>query len=251
MNVLFCSYGNDSVALIQWAHESRLKNVFVVYSDTGWASDDWPKRLKKARRWVRSLGFTPVTVKSEGMRSLVYRKQWPRGGGGKFQFCTAELKIKPALRWLEINDPNSEAVCHVGVRREESTARANWPEYTEDSPNHGGRLLHAPLVRMLEAQRDALVAKTPLPLLPHRSRECYPCVNADQPTLRSLPQHQIDEIKSMERAQGFNSKGNPIVMFSPARCKGAVGIEAVVLWAKKATQEDINQSSCDGGWCGS
>ncbi len=36
--VIFASYGNDSVALIQWAREWKLEDVAVVYSDTGWAS---------------------------------------------------------------------------------------------------------------------------------------------------------------------------------------------------------------------
>ena len=46
--VVFASYGNDSIALIQWVYERRLKNVAVVYSDTGWAADWWPARVKKA-----------------------------------------------------------------------------------------------------------------------------------------------------------------------------------------------------------
>ena len=38
MHVLFCSYGNDSIALIQWAHERGLKDVVCLYSDTGWSA---------------------------------------------------------------------------------------------------------------------------------------------------------------------------------------------------------------------
>lgn len=32
--VIFASYGNDSIALIQWAFEHRLQNVVVAYNDT-------------------------------------------------------------------------------------------------------------------------------------------------------------------------------------------------------------------------
>ena len=42
MHVLFCSYGNDSIALIQWAHERGLKGVTCLYSDTGWSARWWP-----------------------------------------------------------------------------------------------------------------------------------------------------------------------------------------------------------------
>jgi len=36
------SYGNDSIALIQLAHDLGLQDVTVAYCDTGWASDEWP-----------------------------------------------------------------------------------------------------------------------------------------------------------------------------------------------------------------
>ncbi len=123
-HVIFASYGNDSIALIQWAHENRLQDVHVVYSDTGWAACYWPARVAVAEQWVRDLGFTPHRIKSEGMAALVERKKaWPRGGGKKYQFCTWALKVEPALRWLAENDPECEAICLNGVRREESQAR--------------------------------------------------------------------------------------------------------------------------------
>lgn len=34
------SYGNDSVALIQWCYERDLQNVVVLYNDTGWAQSE-------------------------------------------------------------------------------------------------------------------------------------------------------------------------------------------------------------------
>ena len=37
-HVIFASYGNDSIALIQWAHERDLTDVAVAYSDTGWGA---------------------------------------------------------------------------------------------------------------------------------------------------------------------------------------------------------------------
>ncbi len=37
MWVISSSCGNDSVALIQWAIESKIKDVVVTYIDTGWA----------------------------------------------------------------------------------------------------------------------------------------------------------------------------------------------------------------------
>jgi 3'-phosphoadenosine 5'-phosphosulfate sulfotransferase (PAPS reductase)/FAD synthetase len=249
--VIFASYGNDSIALIQWAHEHGLKNVTVAYSDTGWAADYWPARVEKAEAWVRTLGFESVRIISEGMEALVMRKKaWPRGGGGKYQFCTAALKEEPALAWLDKLDPKKEIVCMVGIRREESDNRATFPEWTEESEKHGGRNLHAPLVRHKEADRNALLAKTPFEPLPHRSKECYPCVNARKKEIATLSDNKIKTILRIETAAGINSKGNPRVMFSPKRHKGAVGIIAVVKWARNDAESEHELGGCDGGWCG-
>ena len=251
MKIIFASYGNDSIALIQWAKENDLKDVCVAHSDTGWAAEGWQDRVFTAERWVESLGFTPVRIPSIGMAELVRKKKaWPRGGGGKFQFCTHELKEKPALEWMESIDPDKLAICMVGIRREESANRALFPEWTEDSPKHGGRTLHAPLVRVREKQRNELIAKTPFTVLPARSKECWPCVNANKSELKLLDEKTIIRVKNLEDEMGINSKGNARVMFSPQRHNESVGIEAVVNDAKKNVDDLFGFGGCDGGWCG-
>lgn len=96
-HLIFASYGNDSIALIQWARERSLPDVHVAYGDTGWAAEWWAGRVDQAEAWVRSLGFVPHRITGEGMEALVARKKaWPRGGGGKYQFCTEALKKEPA-----------------------------------------------------------------------------------------------------------------------------------------------------------
>ena len=249
--VIFASYGNDSVALIRWAFERRLQGVTVAYSDTGWAADWWPARVEQAEAWVRELGFQPVRISSEGMKGLVKRKKgWPRGGGGKFQFCTAALKEEPALRWLAANDQSGEVCCLTGVRREESENRSDAPEWVEESPRHGGRQLWQPLVMHTEAMRDELVARTPMPLLPFRSKECYPCVNARKGELRLLDDTARGRVRGIEAEAGINSKGNARVMFSPKRHGGAVGIDAVVEDAKHNSDDLFLTVGCASGWCG-
>lgn len=250
--VLFASYGNDSAALIHWAYKRGLGNLVVAYSDTGWAHPTWPERVTQAETWVKSLGFQHARIKSEGMLSLVERKKaWPRGGGGKFQFCTQELKQKPALAWLDEVDPEKEATCMIGVRRVESPNRAQFPEFIESSVNHGGRSLWAPLVRHGDLDRDCLLMGTPFTPLPHRSRECWPCVNARKGEIAALSEERIGTIREAEYRAGTNSKGNQRVMFSPKRSAGAVGIDQVVEWARGDRGEDSQLSSCESGWCDS
>lgn len=73
--IIFASYGNDSIALIQWAYEQNLKNVCVLFSDTGWADPRWLERVSKAEQWVRDLGFSSSRTESEGMEALIKSKK--------------------------------------------------------------------------------------------------------------------------------------------------------------------------------
>lgn len=251
-HVIFASYGNDSIALIQWAKEQNLSNVAVVYSDTGWAADHWEDRVKEKEQWVSSLGFTPYRTDSIGLEALVkQRKGWPRNG---MQFCTLELKIRPALQWLDDNDPEKKATVLVGVRREESVARRNFPEVTESSPNHGGRRLLAPLANFTTADRDALLLRAGVEPLPHRSMECFPCINSNRADLRLLAKDEakVAEVERIETEMGLTSKGKPRVMFRPAKFMGATGIREVIKWAESDRgkyNKDEKEFDCEGGFC--
>lgn len=251
--VIRASYGNDSVAVIQWAHEHGLEKVAVLYNDTGWAHPDWEARVCRLESWVRSLGFHPHRTSSIGLEALVRRRKgWPRQG---MQFCTYELKIKPTLDWLAQHDPCGLSISIVGVRREESRARANFPRFQWEDPNNGGRTLWAPLNEATEAERDELLARAGVEPLPHRSRECDPCINSNREDLRRVPTDRVDRIEFIETDLGLTSKGKPRTMFRPARKMGATGIREIIRWANsepgKFSLDDGNGSpGCEAGWCG-
>ncbi|MEE4652790.1 phosphoadenosine phosphosulfate reductase family protein [Pseudomonas alliivorans] len=254
MHVLFCSYGNDSIALIRWAHERKLEDVVCLYSDTGWAAASWPARVAQGEALARRYGFRTAQTKSEGMVALVKRKcGWP-GAGGQGQFCTSELKVLPALAWLDEHDPEKLATAMTGVRRSESAHRADAPEHVIESERHGGRELWQPLVRHDDVMRNALLARAGFEVLPHRSRECEPCINANIDELRLLSEDRIRLIDITERELGFTAKGKPRVMFRAARRKNAVGIRAVLRWAEAPRARDQMQlfpaNKCDSGYCG-
>jgi 3'-phosphoadenosine 5'-phosphosulfate sulfotransferase (PAPS reductase)/FAD synthetase len=251
--VIFASYGNDSVALIQWAAERGLTDVAVLYNDTGWARDDWNERVERMEDWVRTLGFRPHRTSSIGLEALVrQRKGWPRQG---IQFCTVELKIKPTLEWLAKNDPDCQAVCMVGVRRAESANRRAFPEHTASSPNHGGRDVWAPLVDHTDEQRDALLKRAGVEPLPHRSMECFPCINSNRRDLQELADDatRIEQIAGIEQSLGLTSKGKPRTMFRPYRYMGATGIHEIVRWAQskhgKFSVDDGTGQDCTSGYC--
>lgn len=255
--IIFASYGNDSIALIQWAHEKGLKNVCCLFSDTGWAKPEWMERVSKGEDLARSYGFSTDRTESEGMLALIKRKSgWPQGGGAA-TFCTGELKIKPSLEWMDANDFEHDAICLTGVRRSESRHRASAPEFIEESKRHGDRQLWQPLVRHTNDMRNKLVQAAGFEVLPHRSQECFPCINANIDDLRLLDESRIQVIEIAENNLGFTKKGHPRVMFRPKRHKGQTGIRAVVAWAsvlRNRDQTDMfdlgNGAGCDSGYCG-
>lgn len=250
--VIRASYGNDSVALIQWAHESSLSDVVVLYSDTGWARASWAARVDQMEEWVRSLGFMPARTQSIGMEALVRaKKMWPQR---LMQFCTKELKIIPTMEWLEANDPGRCAIVMTGVRREESANRAHAPAFLINSANDGGRCVIQPLVEFSEADRDALVRRAGFEPLMHRSEECK-CINRGRADIVRWTEDDIAEIERIEKELGFSSKGKPCTMFRPNKFMGATGIREVVKWAHsprgKYEPPEEPGEPCDNGWCGS
>lgn len=220
--IISSSCGNDSVALIQWAIENKLKNVTVVYLNTGWAAPFWPSRVEKVSEWARSFGLSFVEVKSIGMTQLVKdREAFP---ANRYQFCTAILKGIPFLQWIDEFDPAEKACVIIGKRRAESRARAETPHYIVHSQYHGGRTVWHPLYKHSHEERDALLGRAGFGVLPHRSRECSPCVNANKADFLALDPSQIQKVSELEVAIG-----KP--MFRPKRFH-AVGIHGVITWAK-------------------
>jgi len=255
-HVIFASYGNDSIALIKWARDRDLRDVVVAHSDTGWAAPWWGARIDQAEAWVRTLGYATHRIASEGMVHLIRRKNgWPLPR--KYQFCTTHLKILPAQVWLDAVDPDKEATCMVGVRRSESRERAQWPEHLEESDKHGGRALWSPLVRMLDEERDALVVEAGFEVLPHRSQECFPCINSNRGDMMRLTAERVEEIATLEESLGSTGKGKPRTMFRPYRHMGAIGIREVWKWAQSERGKYESPPvalgdgvGCDSGMCG-
>ncbi len=235
-HVISSSYGNDSVALIQWAHEVNLPNVMVAYCDTGWAAPNWPQRVIAGERLAASYGFETRQLKSIGMAELVrIKKGWP--GNGQ-QFCTAHLKGVPFLEWIDEFDKERTSIVLIGKRRAESEARKNTPEFIESSEYHGGRKLWHPLYAHSDGDRNALLSRAGFEVLPHRSMECNPCVNANRGDFLRLTKGEIERVNDLEA-----EIGKP--MFRPKRFN-AMGIHGVIVWAKEGrTRAKIEDESED------
>lgn len=255
-----CSYGNDSIAMLQLMREHGLKDVAVVYSDTGWASAEWEARVQAGEAWVRSLEWEPVRLNSIGFEESV--KSHTEGGmfpTRLVKFCTQELKIRPFLRWAATADADKRAIVCVGVRRAESAARSRHPAFM---PEHDtGRHVWHPLIDFDDASRDEMIRRAGFEVLPHRSDECAICISANRADLRRAPEANIARVEALER-----QVGRP--MFNPSKFMGATGIREVRRWADSErgkyvppggialepdllTQiEDAEPPTCVDDWCG-
>lgn len=253
MNVIFSSCGNDSVATIQWAFEHGLRNIVVAYSDTQWASESWGDRVRYVREWVIDNGGDFIVIPSEGFANMVRRKKaFPANGMG---FCSYELKIEPAMKWLDEIDPERKAVCYVGVMRIESEKRKNWPLVISESPNHGGRKLVSPLADMSLDQRNSLLKDAGFDVLPHRSKECSPCINSTINDLQQIDKKDLIKVFNLETEMGVGERsGKPKYMFREKRMAGAKGIMQVKAWADsgggKYSPDQDDLFGCDSGFCG-
>ena len=217
MNVISSSYGNDSIALIQWARENNLTDVTVVFVDTGWSSPRWLDRVAKAESWVSSLGFKTANVRPKvQFEELMRLKQgFPNQ---RFQWCSGMLKGIPFLNWMDVYDPECVGTVLIGKRREESIERADTPEFIERSEFHGDRRVWHPLYLHTEAMRNDLILRAGFEVLPHRSKGCSPCINANKADIRELSQFEIERVKSLEADTGQT-------MFRSKKHGGAKGIE--------------------------
>lgn len=255
--LLSCSYGNDSLAMIQWASEQGLGtsgNVVVAYCDTGWAEPGWMDRVRLGEAFARSKGFHVERIVSIGMQELVRTKKgWP--GNGQ-QFCTLHLKGVPFLNYADCVDPETKALVMVGKRRAESVARATTEEYVYNSEYHGGRTLWHPLYLHSDEERDKLLERAgvlPPPAdwdgfthdklyrLPFRSEECNPCVNANRGDILRLSASEMAKVNRLEV-----EIGKP--MFRPKRFNG-LGIYGVVMWARHGKGHEADLGDDEG--CGS
>jgi len=246
LTVISTSYGNDSIALIQWAKEEGFTNVHTVFVDTGWSAEGWLERVRVCEEWVKDIGFTPhhIVPPVQFEELMLSRKGFPNQ---RYQWCSAFLKGIPLLEWVDEFDPECQAIQMIGKRREESNERATTPEWIINSEYHGGRIVRHPLYLHTEEMRDALVIRAGFEVLPHRSQECAPCVNANRGDFLLLTEREIQRVEWLE----FDVEK---LMFRPKKHMGATGIRQIIKWAQsprgKYQKDDPPKFTCSSGYCG-
>lgn len=233
--ILRTNYGDDSIALIQWAFESKLKPVTVVYLDTGWAAKDWIDRVTEGEHYAQTI----CQFKTKRIHSKITFDQAVIGRGefpsAKFQWCASLLKGLPFLDWLDEIDPHCQAVILHAKRKMASKAHAELPEYIDNCEYHNDRKVWHPLFNVTDVERNNLLMHAGFIPLHHRSLECQPCINSTEDDLIKLQDADIVKIQALETAVNLD-------MFSGAPLDNSNGILKTVNQVKCYQKRPINIS---------
>ena len=192
-----CSGGKDSSALSMWLREQGISHD-RIFADTGWESPILYQYLRGPL--TEKLGPILEVGYPGGMEALIRKKNmFP---SRLRRYCTTELKVKPIQAHIAaLQDAGHEVINAVGIRRDESTARAEWPEW-EWQPDFDC-WKWAPLVEWTFEDVRAIHERhnlLPCPLyLEGASRVgCFPCIYAGKHDLRLVARLDPDRIDLIE-----------------------------------------------------
>lgn len=244
MVVASVSGGKDSTALILALREAEIPARYV-FADTGWEAPETYEYLDLLRS---RLGITIDVVGTPGGMVAKIRKS-ARFPSRMQRWCTRELKIDPLRAYHDaIESSGVETISAMGVRRDESAARSDAPEWCDDE--EWGGYKWQPLVNWSVADVIAIhhrhgIPLNPLYLLGHSRVGCYPCIFSQKEEIRLIAEHapeRIDEIRALEDySNDLRDKRNAE---EPGRYKHAAtfflsidrkktnGIDEVVAWSR-------------------
>lgn len=197
MHYIFGNYGDNTIAVIQWAHLNAIGPITVINIDTGWGASEWQSRVAAGIALATKYQYETQTLTPP--RSFVELVQSQQSFPTiKYQWCPTFLKALPLLTFLERVDPKNESMIMLGSRRYDSRGRIDLPEFIEESAYYGERKVWYPLYKTTDEQRAALVQGAGFDLLQHRSLECNPCIHQPYNNFATLDLLKIAEISALE-----------------------------------------------------
>lgn len=242
MHIIIGNYGDDSIAVLQWALEQQLDGIVFLAVDTGWAAQRWLQRTEAARQFAQQHGVdTPNLRAPHDMARLVRdRGSYPNR---QFQWCAGLLKGLALNEWLDQHDPQGEALLMMGKRRSASVTQRDLPEYIEHYEVLGERRLWHPLFQHDEADIKALVARSGLAYLGHRSLECEPCIYNTRADLVRMQPVDIQRGCALEAEIGQ-------ALLPPTSVGGQQQLHHAVDWSREQVPGDENYHQVFASGCG-
>lgn len=257
-HVVGFSGGIDSQACAKWVRE-RYPAEDVILLNTEAGRNEHPITTEFVAEYSRTVHpvivVTPIVanlgVGRAGSKRTERRKDYPddteltfelagilNGGwpARKAQWCTEYLKLVPLRRWMRENlyANGFDVIRYVGLRRDESAARANTPDCKWDDFHDCE--VHYPLAAWSKEQCFEYVQSAGEPINPLYRMGfgrvgCAPCVNGGKEDIRQwaarFPE-MIDKIRGWERRVGK-------AFFQPCVPGKTVNfVDEVVAWSRTA-----------------
>lgn len=203
--IVSVSGGKDSVATA--LHLRELGHEFdMVFMDTGWEHPDLYEHLdylETVLGTITRIGAKIPDLPAEVMPDVEAIEALVGSSPSAFvrwvvkkgmfpsrvrRYCTQELKVRPFLRWVESLD--EDIINVVGIRAEESAARAKLPE-RELMPGAEHIEVWRPIIRWTESDvidihRRHGVVPCPLYLRGSTRVGCWPCIQSNKAELSEL-----------------------------------------------------------------
>jgi len=200
------SGGKDSTALALTLRQLEIPHV-RVFADTGFEAPETYEYLDLLRDRLGPIEvvrndslWQGAQPGEEGMLTLIRRKKmFP---SRLMRFCTQQLKIFPIRDHIRVlQDRGDEVVSAVGVRADESAARAamaEWEFWDEMDAE-----IWRPLIRwseqdVIDVHRRHGMPPNPLYLQGARRVGCSPCIHARKHDMRTIPAEQLVKIRQVE-----------------------------------------------------
>lgn len=209
-HIIFGNYGDNTIAVMQWAYVKGIDQVTVLHVATGMGSAAWLERVEQGQQLARRYQFKTVTLTpAKTFSELVQeRKTFPNL---KYQWCPTFLKALPLLDFLDQHDPQNESTIILGSRRKDSRARFQLPEFIPESEYYGDRQVWHPLFDVSTEGRDQLICDAGFEVLNQRSFECNPCVVKEYNDFSKLDPSVVAKIAILENEIAQTLFDRPIV----------------------------------------
>ena len=190
------SGGKDSTALMLALREADVP-FRAVFADTGWEAEETYAYLDVLRE---KIGPIVVTRPRRNMvASIRHRANFP---ARMQRWCTGELKLAPLRAHHDALgvELGRETASAMGVRADESAARAKMSEWDDDS--EWGGWVWRPLLRwsvadVIGTHHRHGVPLNPLYLAGFSRVGCWPCIFSAKDEIRMIASHDPDRIKQI------------------------------------------------------
>ncbi len=212
--VINFSGGKDSCAMLAHIVENYpLVKKHVVFADTGWehnGAEDWCRSI------VEGFGLKLNVVRNPNkdfFGMVAHRQKFP---SPSYRQCTSDLKRGPIQTWIRQNIKDPVVVSAMGLRAEESSARAKKSRLTRNkSMTNSKRTVWdwLPIQEWKEEKVFSYLAEKEIPLHPvykYLTRfSCQVCIFLGAKELAAVERHNpeaIEKIARVEEEIGFTMK---------------------------------------------